>query len=137
MFGDLPEDPVVRTWYFHCRGPGFHLWSGKLDPASNAVWEKKSLISGGHLDPLGQKHLCHVLNLYSLTLGELIVTNYLLNTRQGFPWWLSGKEFTCQCRRHGFDSWVWKIPGRKKYKNTPVFLPGKSHGQRSLVGYSS
>ena len=28
----------------------------------------------------------------------------------GLPWWLSGKEFTCQCRRHGFDPWSGKIP---------------------------
>ena len=35
-----------------------------------------------------------------------------------------------------FDSWVGKIPWRRKWQPTPVFLPGKSHGQRSLVGYS-
>jgi len=57
----------------------------------------------------------------------------------GTPRWLSGKESTCQCRRHrrgGFDLWVEKIPWRRKWQPTPVFLPGKSHGQRSLVGYS-
>ena len=31
---------------------------------------------------------------------------------------------------------VGKIPWRRKWQPTPVFLPGKSHGQRSLVGYS-
>ena len=54
----------------------------------------------------------------------------------GLPWWLSGKESTCQWRRCGFDPWVRKIPWREKWQPTPVFLPGKSHGQRSLVGYS-
>ena len=34
-----------------------------------------------------------------------------------------------------FDSWVWKICWRRKWQLTPVFLPGESHGQRSLVGY--
>ena len=51
----------------------------------------------------------------------------------------SGKESACQCRRCQrcrFDPWVRKIPWRKKWQPTPVFLPGKSHGQRSLVGYS-
>ena len=38
--------------------------------------------------------------------------------------------------RHGFDSWVRKIPWRRKWKPTPVFLLGESHGQRILVGYS-
>jgi len=52
------------------------------------------------------------------------------------PWWLGGKESACQCRRHRLDPWVGKIPCRRKWQPTPVFLPGKSHGQRRLVGYS-
>ena len=35
-----------------------------------------------------------------------------------------------------FDPWVGKIPWGKKWQPTPVFLPGESHGRRSLVGYS-
>ena len=35
-----------------------------------------------------------------------------------------------------YDLWVWKIPWRRKWQPTPVFLPGESHGQRRLVGYS-
>ena len=42
----------------------------------------------------------------------------------------------CQCRRHGFDPWGRKIPWSRKWQPTPAFLPGKFHGQRSLVGYS-
>ena len=47
----------------------------------------------------------------------------------------NGKKSTCQCRRHGFNPWVRKMPWRRKWQPTPVFLPGKSHGQRSLTGY--
>ena len=47
-------------------------------------------------------------------------------TPTGLPWWLSGKDSACQCRRHGFDPWVWKIPWRRNWQPTPVFLPGKS-----------
>ena len=54
----------------------------------------------------------------------------------GLPRRLSGKESVCQCRRAGFGSWVGKIPWRRKWQPTPVFLPGKFHGQRSLVGCS-
>ena len=53
--------------------------------------------------------------------------------------WLRGKESTCQCRRlkrQGFDPWVGKTPWNKKWQPAPGFLPGKSYGQRSLVGYS-
>ena len=41
-----------------------------------------------------------------------------------------------QCRRCGFDPWVGNIPWQRKWQPTPVFLPGKSHGQRSLVDCS-
>ena len=54
----------------------------------------------------------------------------------GFPWWLSGKESASPCRRCGFDPWIGKIPWRRKWQPIPVVLSGKSHGQRSLVGYS-
>ena len=53
--------------------------------------------------------------------------------------WCSGKEFAWQCRRHRrcrFDPCTRKIPWRRKWQLTPVFLPGKLHGQRILVGYS-
>ena len=52
----------------------------------------------------------------------------------------SGKEPFCQCRRHKghrFDPWVRQMPWRWEWKPTPVFLPGESHGQRRLAGYSS
>ena len=52
----------------------------------------------------------------------------------GLPWWL--RRVCLQCGRPRFDSWVGKIPWRRKWQSTPVLLPGKSHGQRSLVGYS-
>ena len=45
--------------------------------------------------------------------------------------WLSGKESACQCRRCGFDPWVGKIPWRRKWQPTLVFLPGESYRQRS------
>jgi len=46
------------------------------------------------------------------------------------------KNICLQCSRPGFDLWVGKIPWRRKWQSTPVFLPGKSHGQKSLTGYS-
>ena len=57
----------------------------------------------------------------------------------GFPNGTSGKESTWKCRRHkipGFDPWVRKIPWNRAWKSTPGFLPGKSHVQRRLAGYS-
>ena len=51
----------------------------------------------------------------------------------------SDNEPVCQCRRckrRGFNPWVRKIPWRRKWQPSLVFLPGESHGQRSLAGYS-
>ena len=56
----------------------------------------------------------------------------------GLPRWLSDKESACQGRRHkrgGFDPQVSKIPWSRKWQPTPVILPGKFHGQRSLADY--
>ena len=61
-----------------------------------------------------------------------------LNTL-GFPAGTSGKEPACQCRRHKrceFNPRIWKIPCRRAWQPPPVLLPGESHGQRSLAGYS-
>ena len=58
---------------------------------------------------------------------------FIIYISWGFPGGASSEEPGCQCRRHkrrGFDPW-----GRK-LQPTPVFLPGESHGQRSLVSYS-
>ena len=54
----------------------------------------------------------------------------------GFPWWLRGQSICLQCGRPRFDPWAGKIPWKRKWQPTPVFLPGKSHGWGSLVAYS-
>ena len=55
----------------------------------------------------------------------------------GLSRWLKGKESICQWRKCRFDSWIGKIPWRRKWQPTPVFLPRKPHGQRSLAGKES
>ena len=52
------------------------------------------------------------------------------------PWWLGAQESACQCRRCRFDLRVGKIPWRRKWHPTPVFLPGRFHGQGTLMGFS-
>ena len=74
-----------------------------------------------------------------MRVDEVSLFFVLILLKYGLPRWLSGKEPTCQCRRHRrpeFDPWVGKIPWRKKWQPTPVFVPGESCSQRSLVGYS-
>ena len=55
------------------------------------------------------------------------------------PVYMCAQECTYQCRgfkRHGFNSWVKKMPWRRARQLTPVFFPGGSHGQGSLAGFS-
>ena len=72
-----------------------------------------------------------------LSLHPFYLISILLN---GLPWLLSGKEFTCNaedaCGRHGFGPWVRKIPWRRKWQPTSVFLPENFHEQKNLAGYS-
>ena len=57
--------------------------------------------------------------------------HFVSRVNWGFPGDTSGEESSCQCRRcrsRGFNPWVRKIPCRRKWPPTPVFLPGESHG---------
>ena len=66
-------------------------------------------------------------------LSKFQVCNTIL---LGLSWWLRGYSIDLRCGRPGFNPWVWKIPWWRIWQPTPVFLPGESHGRRSLVGYS-
>ena len=74
---------------------------------------------------------------FRLLMG-LLWANFLpsLSCLWGFPGGTSGKESTYQYRWYSFNPWVQQMPWRRKWQPTPVFLPGESHGQGSLVGYS-
>ena len=90
---------------------------------------------------VSQIHLATLNNFpYDTSLRNMFCSVLLENTfccvlLDGLPYWVSGKESACQCRRLEFDPWVKEIHWRKKWQATPVFLPGKSHGQRILEGY--
>ena len=73
-----------------------------------------------------------VLNILSCTLHPYYL--FIL----GFPGGSMIKNSPANAgdKKHRLDPWVGNIPWRRKWQPTPVFLPGKSHGQRSLVGYS-
>ena len=77
--------------------------------------------------------------MYAIIWFYYISTNTDYTAIIGLLRWHSGKESTCQCRRCKrceFNPWVRKIPWRRKWQPIPVFLSGKSHGQRSLAGYN-
>ena len=51
-------------------------------------------------------------------------------------WTTDGKESAWSCERPGFNPWIRKMPWKRKWQPTSVFLPGELHGQKSLAGYS-
>ena len=122
------------------------LWA----PVQTVGWAEPSSLANTHLSSLGTvgpqcwkawAEPSHQFLLFFLEIRFL----YLIT---GLPWWLSGKESPCQWRRlrkRGYEGdsrnmslipWIRKIPWRRKWQPTPVFLLGESYGQRNLVGYS-
>ena len=78
-------------------------------------------------------------NLCYDCIGVQFIYFFPIGNITAFPGGANGKESTCQgrrCKRLRYDPWVRKIPWRRKWQPTPVFLPGKFYGQRSLAGYS-
>ena len=74
----------------------------------------------------------------SLLSSALVFLFLFINGRVGLPR-DSAENNLLQCRshrRHRFDPWVGKIPWRRAWLPTPIFLPGESHEQRSMAGYS-
>ena len=87
----------------------------------------------------GEFHEQRIQSMGSRRVGhDRLSSFFIFFLFKGFPGGPSGKEFTCQCRRHktgGFHPWAGKIPWRQAWKLTPGFLPGETRRQRSLAGY--
>ena len=84
-------------------------------------------------DPCSHKGVC--VSVTETRVAENSLTFTYSVTVWSFPGHSVGKEPAFSAGEPGFDPWVEKIPWRRKWQTTSV-LPGKSHRQRSLVGYS-
>ena len=78
-----------------------------------------------------------LLNLCSVLGARCQTDHSYLPCDTETPRWLDGKESACQCGDSGLIPGLERFPWRRKWQPTPVFLPGESHGERSLAGYSS
>ena len=87
------------------------------EPCSILAWEILFTEEPGSLQSMGSQKVRH-----HLVTGQ---TNDQIIQRP-LPWWLSQQWIRLQCGRPGFDPWVGKIPLRRAWQSTPVFLPGKS-----------
>ena len=91
--------------------PRLHLVSVRSDSSNDDVHK-------------GKTRVC----LHSFNYVLFYILFYFLSIlHHELPWWLSGKESACQCRRCRFNPSLRKSPWRRKWQPTPVFFPGKSH----------
>ena len=112
---------LFTTWSAEYFKPTVETWCSEEDSLQNM---KGTDNVSGHTRALMETYI------------EIHVVFLPTNATYGLPWWLMDKESACQCKRYVFDPCVGKIPWRRQWQPTPVFLPGESHGRRSLVGYS-
>ena len=81
--------------------------------------------------------MCIKIHIYwECELSILKFLNCITYVSEDFPGGSDWLSVCLQCGRPRFNPWVGKIPWRRKWQSTPLLLPGKSHGLRSLVGYS-
>ena len=97
---------------------------------------KRTQLHRGHPSFLISLVLCAATKVVSFFLCFLFITFKDFEKFHPFPASSNGKESACNAGDLGLIPGVRKIPWRKTWQPTPVFLPGKSHGQRSLAGYS-
>ena len=103
------------------------LWAigkSQLSSGIHWVWRRLTLsmkftLSAVHRFPL---RVAEISLFARSSHWERILHYFLCYYITGFPRWLSGKESACQCRRYEFSPWVRKIPWRREWQHTPVFL---------------
>ena len=147
-----PEHPLVRKWQpssvqppsrarlfatprTAARQSSLSITNSRslLDPLQCSSWEILWTEEPGGLQSMGSRR---VGQSWATEPAPTYVHSLLLFLPIRASWWLSWKSVCPQCGKPGFDPWVTKIPWRRKWRPTPVLLPGQSHGWRSLAGYS-
>ena len=125
-----------RYWVFQIC---WHIECSTFTASSFRIWKSSTGIPSCTLTLFVVMHL-DTINVLGRCLTDTAWITAALGWEAasvvGFLGGTSGKEPACQCRkckRLGFDPWVWKIPGRSTWEPTPVFVPGGSHGQRTLA----
>ena len=137
MIKCLPAMWETRVWSLGWEDP---LEKEMATHSSILVWEIPWTEEPSRLQSMGSKRVGQTWFSHGVSKSQIGLRDFafvLYTHYYGLPTWLSGKETACQCRRLKFDPRVGKIPWRRKWQPTPVFSPGKSHGQRNLIGYSS
>ena len=133
-----PTQPEHTThWLWHQFIVAALLYSPKL----NGLKQHKFITCSFHWSGVWWAQSCLCLDSQTRNRASYYLLHlFLSNCTIWLPRWLSSKDSACQCRgckKCRFDPCIGMTPWRRKWQPTPVFLPGKFHGQRNLAGYSS
>ena len=116
------------TFTFH-----FHALEKEMATHSSVLaWRIPRIGEPGGLPSMGSYRVGHDWSDLAAAAAAAAACHIL-----GFPGGASGEEPACQyrrCKRHRFNPWVGKIPWRRAWQLTPVFLPGEFHGQEEPGG---
>ena len=118
--GRFPEEGNIYPFQYSCL----------RNPRDRGDWQ--TTVHAGHKEPDTTEWLTHTMHIPIHRYRCRFIDGVLQVV-------LVGKELVCQYRRQKrcrFNPWVGKIPWRRAWQPTPVFLPGESRGQRNLVGHS-
>ena len=143
--GKMPGTPCARGAGGGCGNP----WWVSLEEQGHGVEKQPlSFLRSDSASVLGEEALHYLSGVYLRWGRRRQPQTCCCGAERSFiasehhrdlPSGTSDKEPFCQCRRrkrHRFNPWVRKLPWRRASQLRPVFLPGESHGQRSLAGYS-
>ena len=107
----------------------------ELESGTRKIWMEMDICYIDCVDCFAGICKCQNLAHYIVQI-HVVYQLYHSIAEKGLPWCLRWQRICLQCRRPGFDPQVGTIPWRRAWQPTSVFLPGESHGQRRLVGYS-
>ena len=129
MFYSVDKSEDLRLGQSLLDNSGRLLRRGKWDPGYTEVFATEDQVEYQKINV--NKKKSRYLKLRNLSLFHVGDVSHVW-----LPCRLRWLRICLQCRRPEFHPCVRKIPWRRKWQLTPVFLPGKTHGQRILVGYS-
>ena len=105
-------------------------------PQIKGVVPKKAALTSDASHKFGDPQATYSLEKLAAN-SEVSTTSLGSIVQHSFPGSSAVKNLPASARDEGLIPWIRKIPWRKEWPPAPVFLPGESHGKRSLVGYNT